>query len=100
MLLQAPESFPLSAFSPLTSPGFSWALLENIFIRAASLSLFQFDGESAYVGMSDGNPELLSTSQVGAPSSLSSLGLAGAKLLPGWDGRGAEQVAQPTVVLS
>ena len=31
-----------------------------------SVSLFQFDGESAYVGMSDGNPELLSTSQVGA----------------------------------
>lgn len=36
-----------------------------------SPSLFQFDGESAYVGMSDGNPELLSTSQVGAPSFLS-----------------------------
>ena len=60
-----------------------------------SLSLFQFDGDSAYGGMSDGNPELLSASQVGAPSFLSvsvgggsSLGLAGAKLLLGsvWEG--------------
>lgn len=63
--------------------------LENVLLRATSLSLslslFQFDGDSAYVGMSDGNPELLSTSQVGVLSSLS-----GGWLEPRcfWDGGG------------
>lgn len=64
----------LSAFRPLPSSGFfsSRGLLENVLLKLLlSPSLFQFDGESAYVGMSDGNPELLSTSQVGAPSFLS-----------------------------
>lgn len=92
--------FPLS----IQTPGLLWLLClpENILFRAASLSVFQFDGDSAYVGMSDGNPELLSTSQVGALSFLSwvgvsGLGLAGSKLLLG--GRGTDWGAQPTTVL-
>lgn len=79
----------LLLFSPrhIQSPDLLWilllGLLKNTLFRCFSLSLFQFDGDSAYVGMSDGNPELLSTSQVGAPSFLSwgvsNLGLTGAQ---------------------
>ncbi|KAG8513380.1 TOX high mobility group box family member 2 [Galemys pyrenaicus] len=49
----------LSRLPPAAAP----RLLEDFALRAASLSLFQFDGDSAYVGMSDGNPELLPASQ-------------------------------------
>lgn len=97
-----------SVFAPFPSkhpdpwPPLALCLPENILFRAASLSVFQFDGDSAYVGMSDGNPELLSTSQVGAPSFLSwvgvsGLGLAGSKLLLG--GRGTDWGAQPSTIL-
>lgn len=92
----------------IQSPDLLWllllGLLENILFRASSLSVFQFDGDSAYVGMSDGNPELLSTSQVGAPSFLSWVGvgyLALGWLEPScfWGGRGTEWGPQPTTVL-
>ena len=63
---------PASSLFPsvLESPDLLGLLLgpsrEHFHQSCLSVSLFQFDGESAYVGMSDGNPELLSTSQVGA----------------------------------
>lgn len=84
-------SFPLGASSPLASSGFSWAFLRT-FYSELLLSLFQFDGDSAYVGMSDGNPELLSTSQVGAPSFLHWVGcLALGWLEPSCPGVGGVQ---------
>lgn len=79
LLTRKPGAWSLLLSPPcIQAPDLLWllplGLLENILFRAASLSVFQFDGDSAYVGMSDGNPELLSTSQVGAPSFLSWVG--------------------------